>query len=769
MADFVDDSMSEEQFLPIAQSLVSYLLAITRTANYKAEIRTHAIDVFMSCLDSLEMLTSTRREGIRVFVDGALPPWLETIVAIISSNDAPTNLKTKSLETILKLRLLFPSQLVQYLPAIFSPIYESLHAADIYDDQNSKIIELQVEFLRKAIQAKIVVEETLATKATFEGCIALALKFAQITPSLTEEWTMDIEGFVEDLEETSFSTRHLSTDLVEDLMKVNPTWTREVIQSAIDHYFRQTQPTENLAREQEALVFILVSIAEQPTQWQQILEISLSSTDVFLSGRGALYAAQLGIAACFAKVVEQLHSNDIVVRLCATKAVARYTETQESLVSREQTQILDAIFSTLGDVPPSALLMVAESLSPIIKIAPSVVLTSQTPLQGLFALLAGNPGDISLVSTVVDIFESLAGEVDFEALCNAVLPVILKTISTEEILRPIAFDILNGIIEGSDNALPNNFVNTIWPIFAVPMEIEEQQTVHEILRNLVKKAWDQVEGGGHISSLLNIIAEAFSNGDESTSFYIPQLVTSLIRQSGARLANIMPKLLEIIVEKLRSPGLSTAYQQNLISVFAEIAVTQAQPLVEFLSQLQGLDIVMRTWCEVFPDFHGYASIRTSVVGLSQIYSTGLPVLASIEVKGDLIPDTSGKILTRSRAKNNPDRYTSVPLPVKIVKLFLVELINEMEGKNDDDEEVVSDDEWEGTDLSKIIEEAQLDEAEFNRLSEDEDDSLKEINTRQHIIDFLSTRIASTQGGGESVIGQLSIGEQETLHSVLEIS
>lgn len=779
--------MSEEQFLPIAQNLVQYLLLITRNTGYSVEIRAQAMEVFMSCLDSLEMLTSTRREGIRVFVENALPPWLETIVGIINNNNTSTTvaaesssieLKSRSIETVLKLRLLFPSQLVQYLPAIFKPVYDSLRTTDIYDNDHAKSTELQVEFLRKSVQAKIIVEEPLSDRSIFEGCIALSLKYAQITPAMSDDWTSDPDGFVEDLEDSAFSTRHLCTDLVEDLQKINPTWTQEILASAVSHYFSSegatTSGDHHLTRQQEALVFVLSVLVARSPQSQGVLETALSSADPFLVGRGAIYAAQLGVGDCFETICGQLLSKDVVVRLCAIKALSKYADTQEALVRQHQARILEAITTDAQALPAASLLMSAEALSPIIHLNPAIVLSpSESPLPGLFTLLAGNPGDIALVSTVVDIFESLAGSVDFEALCHAVLPVLFRTISEEPTLRPIAFDILNGIIEGSDRALPDGFVDTIWPAFSIPLEIDEEQTVHEILRNLVRKAWPQIVAGTHVDELLHIIGTAFTTaGDESVSFYIPQLVTCLIRQSGDLLADMMPKLLDIIVEKLREPGLSTAYQQNLVSVFAELSITQAGPLVAFLTQREGgLERVMRTWCEVFPDFHGYASIRTSVVGLSQVYRSRHPALASLEVRGDLIPDTSGRILTRSRAKNNPDRYTMVPLPAKIVKLFLAELVNELEGKNEDgeeDEDLVSDDEWDSTDLNRIVEEAQLNESEFERVSEDEDDSLREVNTRSFILDFFRSMLAN--GAGEdarSLALILTPGEQEMLHAALQ--
>lgn len=47
------------------------------------------------------------------------------------------------------------------------------------------------------------------------------------------------------------------------------------------------------------------------------------------------------------------------------------------------------------------------------------------------------------------------------------------------------------------------------------------------------------------------------------------------------------------------------------------------------------------------------------------------------VKGDLIinPATSERIMTRSRARANPDQYTIVAAPIKIIKVLVEELLS----------------------------------------------------------------------------------------------
>jgi hypothetical protein len=751
--------MSEEQFLPIAQNLVEYLLRIAGETAYPAGIRAQAVHVFISCLDALEMLSSTRREGIRVFVQHALPPWLTLIAAIVQS-EADEELKMAAIETVSKLRILFPAPLAQFMPSMFVPIYESLQKSDPFEQ--SQLVQQQVEFIRKAVQARIIQEETLSNKATFDGCIALALKFAQITPAMEDEWETDLDGFVEDLDETSFSTRRLCTDLLDDLAELHPEWLNMTLEEAIMHYLEATAG-EHVWRHQEALLFCLITLVHRSENANRLLESAFKADNPFLRARAAIYAAQIGFSECLPTVLTMLESDSILARLCAIKAMSKFADSVEH-VKVEQANILLRMTTKLDTLPPSSLLMAAEALAPIIQLDPSIVLREASLLPSFFTLLGGNPGDISLVAQVVDMFEALASTVDFRQLCSVVLPILFNTIMNEPALRSIALDILSGMIEGSDE-LPDGFVSAIWPVFHVSLEVEEMQTAHEILRNLVNKAWSQIVAGNHVQELLTVIATAFA-GDESASFYIPQLVISLIRQAGSSLNDILPELLKIISQKLQVPGLSTAYQQNLISVFAVIATSQAASLVEFLVQMQALELVMSTWCEVFPDFHGYSAIRSSVVGLCEMYkvhAAGPSPLDNILVKGDLITDTSGKIVTRSRARTHPDQYTQVLVAVKILKLIIAELVNENEGLRED-EEVVSDDEWD-TDLDKVLEEAQMNEAELQRLDEDSEDPLNQVNTREYITSFIS----QLRSSGERVhqdLQALDQSEQQALASIL---
>lgn len=66
----------------------------------------------------------------------------------------------------------------------------------------------------------------------------------------------------------------------------------------------------------------------------------------------------------------------------------------------------------------------------------------------------------------------------------------------------------------------------------------------------------------------------------------------------------------------------------------------------------------------------------SVIALSKLYDLQDPRLDQVQVKGDLIvPDDTSRIMTRSRARQNPDQFTIVPATLKILKVLVEELLS----------------------------------------------------------------------------------------------
>jgi hypothetical protein len=66
----------------------------------------------------------------------------------------------------------------------------------------------------------------------------------------------------------------------------------------------------------------------------------------------------------------------------------------------------------------------------------------------------------------------------------------------------------------------------------------------------------------------------------------------------------------------------------------------------------------------------------------KLFTLADPRVSATTVKGDLIVDEQNRdrIMTRSRTRNAPDRYTQVPFPLKALKLLLKDVHGMQGGK-----------------------------------------------------------------------------------------
>jgi importin-9 len=163
----------------------------------------------------------------------------------------------------------------------------------------------------------------------------------------------------------------------------------------------------------------------------------------------------------------------------------------------------------------------------------------------------------------------------------------------------------------------------------------------------------------------------------------------------------------------------------------------------------------------------------SVIALTKIYNLNDPRLAQIQVKGDLIVPKTDRIMTRSRAKHEPDQYTSISAQLKIIKVLVEELLSASGNRtidpataaelDDDDEE---DGDWEDDsndflDLSSGMTKSQLmalgaeDGASVTRGRDDE--------TQAYLLEFFREQ-AQNPAFGE-VFNALTPDEQEKLRSM----
>lgn len=165
--------------------------------------------------------------------------------------------------------------------------------------------------------------------------------------------------------------------------------------------------------------------------------------------------------------------------------------------------------------------------------------------------------------------------------------------------------------------------------------------------------------------------------DDNSASEVGGLAAVLVEKAGSdKLGPFLMQLLRGVAIRIASAE-KAHFVQSLIMVFARLSLDNARDVVDFLTQMKigggdALQVVMAKWLESAPSFAGYEEIRLNVLALAKLYSLQDERLARVLVKGDLVVPQSDTIMTRSRARKNPDQFTVVPVPLKIIKVLIDE-------------------------------------------------------------------------------------------------
>lgn len=149
-----------------------------------------------------------------------------------------------------------------------------------------------------------------------------------------------------------------------------------------------------------------------------------------------------------------------------------------------------------------------------------------------------------------------------------------------------------------------------------------------------------------------------------------------------------------------------------------------------------------------------------------------PRIAEIQVKGDMIVPTSDRIMTRSRARQNPEQYTIISAQLKIVKVLVDELLSASGGPRDIDAAAAADldddddeeGDWEDDDFLDLG--SGLTKSQLMALGAEDGPGMsrsRDDETQAYLLEFFG-RAAQSPGFNE-VFNALTPGEQEKLRTM----
>lgn len=163
-----------------------------------------------------------------------------------------------------------------------------------------------------------------------------------------------------------------------------------------------------------------------------------------------------------------------------------------------------------------------------------------------------------------------------------------------------------------------------------------------------------------------------------------------------------------------------------------------------------------------------------MVALSKLYELKDTRLANIQVKGDLVVPQSDRIMTRSRARQNPDQYTMISAQLKIIKVFVGELLTDAASRSLDaaaaanlDDDEGEDGEWEDDPADFLDLGAGMTKSQLMSLGADDSESnfgkQRDDETQNYLLEFFRKEAQKPEFA--EVFNSLTHEEQEKLRSL----
>lgn len=512
-------------------------------------------------------------------------------------------------------------------------------------------------------------------------------------------------------------------------------WLKQVPIVAMLHFNQQALSTQDAGwKEREALLFLLNQSLkdvddvsgklQQPTASALLEQVSTSLQDSHVFMRAAAHLT-LGClfkvtgegfydaaAASFTNAISAAGADPSdVVKISCISIIADYLEALPSNVTHPmQAAIINVVneFITSHDLrdeledADDIKAAIIQTLRDAIMLDTTTI-TESNAIDIFFTLASDGAANFQLFSLLTEAFEGIVSSVashgseSYVRLCAKTIPALtgafdIANMTQESALTNLAAELVSALAEFGSEPLPDGFVNAVMPkLQRVLMEATEAELVRPAtlaVEHMLSKgtqqylAWTDSQRKSSIEVTLTIINRLLNSPDvdENAGSEVGTLASTLVSKCGAdKLGPYLMDLLRAVAIRLATAD-RIQFIQSLCMVFVGLTIAAPKEVVDFLSELNingtpGFSVVLTKWLENSVHFAGFDEVRQNVVALSKLFALQDSRIKAITVKGDLIIEAnpSGRIKTRSQAKLNPDRWTSIPADLKILKLMVDEL------------------------------------------------------------------------------------------------
>ncbi|XP_070967796.1 importin-9 isoform X2 [Oncorhynchus clarkii lewisi] len=665
-------------------------------------------------------------------------------------------------------------------------------------------------------------------KKALPELIYYIILYMQITEDQIKVWTANPQQFVEDEDDDTFSysVRISAQDLLLAVATEFQNESAAALAAAATRHLQDAEQAKNSGNEHwwkihEACMLALGSVKTIITENVKngrvqfdmhgflanviLADLNLTAASPFLLGR-ALWAASRFTAAMSPELIQQflqatvsgLHdSQPPSVRISAVRAIWGYCDQLKLSESTHVLQpflpaVLDGLVQLAAQFSSEVLTLVMETLCIVCTVDPAFTTSAENKICPLtIAIFLKYSNDPVVASLAQDIFKELAQiEACQGPMQMRLIPTLVSIMQAPPDKIPsglcaTAIDILTTVVRHTKPPLSEMLVCQAFPVVAqCTLRTDDNTTIQnggECLRAYVSVALEQVgqwrdtEGHSGLWYVMQVVSQLLDpRTSEFTAAFVGRLVSTLIARAGTELGEQLDQILRAILSKMQQAE-TLSVMQSLIMVFAHLVHSQLEPLLEFLCSLPGptgkpaLEFVMAEWMSRQHLFYGQYEGKVSTVALCKLLQHGLNTndkrLQDIVVKGEEIFGPDEGIRTRSKSAKNPEKWTNIPLLVKVFKLIVNELSSVVEANTtraaaadwsqdsggmwedqeaEEEEEEEDDEEDEGLAgqlLSDLIASNKYDEDYYEDDDEEDPDALKDpiyqIDLQAYLTDFLT--------------------------------
>ncbi|KAF2857341.1 ARM repeat-containing protein [Piedraia hortae CBS 480.64] len=593
----------------------------------------------------------------------------------------------------------------------------------------------ELDFLQACLRAppirKELDQQLKSGNSWLAEMMKLAVAYAHVTQEEEGMWSIDVNVFLsEEANVTAnYTPRTACGDLAIKLGEWIQTQTVEALLAYIVAIFAEN--TDWKAKEAALYLFnqLLCDLYETSkgigretlNACGQFIQHAIQNDEALLRARGFLVAGNLARVAeeDFQQAAAQLmqaslhalnNDDSDIVRVSCIRALQNFVNVLPRALTSPHQSLLISSFSNFiasQDVSELAesddvLMTLVESLKDMILLDATAGLTNGG-IDLLLTLGRHGTSNFQIVLLVCETFEEIAGAVSangrdsYVRLSDKMIPSLLKafdvaTLESNDSLAGLAADLLSILAEKAWTPMPPGFVASVMPRLSnLLLQSEDDELLKSAtaaLKHMLSNDPEQVfaytdqAGQGGLQVVLIIIDRLLNPAiNENGAVEVGGLAAEAVEKAGAeRLGPYLPQLLRAVAIRLASAE-KAHFIQSLIMVFARLSLISAPDVINFLADVNingqnGLHIVMSKWLANCVTFAGYNDIRQSVTALASIYSLEDARLMNIQVKGDLVVPKSDRIVTRSRAKQQPEQYTTISAQLKIFKVLADEVLVE---------------------------------------------------------------------------------------------